>query len=594
MRGGEPPHSSLRRRRPICNTSIVTMSGVLKRKFEELEDDSTCSSSLSSSPSSSTASSGGESDDEFAPSPMPSFKDFTPTSILKKAKFDKKKNVVFDKVIVFYFQRCQGFTSVPSRGGCTLGMKRKHCSVRHYTLDDFSKEQLNHRREKVMEQLKEEKLLALRSMFTMNGTIESEKANNLSIDDICDEDIDMTNVELDDGFSPRMYPAKKRRALLKSEGVKKIDKSEKYELNEIRNSRKQCGCDCQDYCDPETCACHLAGIKCQRDHSTFPCGCKRDGCGNRNGRVEFNSSRVQTHFLHTVMKLELEEKSQSSDGNEEPEDSCSDLDELFSGSPELANVNEEEETVPVTTSYQFSMELEAAGENSCSSDVTDISTSSNQSEDSEEPYETTPSDKSQSDVDDDYLARILHFNDSEYEESSSDCQDNLSFFHPADFFCDNVYESLSSTEKSSSSIYPSSSSSNVSKCMDENANQGADCFSDVRTSVETSNASMNSVTHSEPLPKNYTDISLSSDCFELVYPDYNLGPLYNSLKEYDNLPYQPVNIPGFGQTTDPHASFLESLIGLSESIPDTSVPFTDNQLLLEDAFKSSFMESLIA
>lgn len=73
----------------------------------------------------------------------------------------------------------------------------------------------------------------------------------------------MTNAEIEDGFSPRMYPAKKRRALLKSEGVKKIDKSEKYELNEIRKSREECGCDCQDFCEPETCSCNLAGIKCQ-------------------------------------------------------------------------------------------------------------------------------------------------------------------------------------------------------------------------------------------------------------------------------------------------------------------------------------------
>ncbi|KAM8966644.1 cysteine/serine-rich nuclear protein 1 [Pelodytes ibericus] len=565
------------------------MSGVLKRKFEHLEEDTTSSSS-SSSPSSSATSSGGESDEEFASSPKPLIKDFTPTSILKKAKRTKKNNVEFDRVIVFYFQRCQGFTSVPSRGGCTLGMKRKHCSVRQYTLVEFSKEQLNCRREKMKERLKEDKLVSLKNMFTMNGTIESEKANNLSIDDICDEDIDMTNVEVGDGFCPRMYPAKKRRALLKSEGIK-IDKSEKYELNDIRRSRENCGCDCQDFCDPETCSCNLAGIKCQRDHSTFPCGCTKDGCGNQNGRVEFNSSRVQTHFLHTVMKLELEEKSESCESNEDLEDSCSELLSPLGSPPEVTHVNEDR-TVPMATSYQFSMEMEAAGENSCSSDTTDISTSSNQSEDSEGSYETAPSDKSQSDVDDDYLARILHFNDSEYEESSSDCQDNLSFFHSADFFCDNVYESLSNTEKNTGGVYPGSLS-NISKCMDENANQGVGCFSNDRIAGNISNASTDNGTHGVPPCKNYTDISLSSDCFELVYPDYHLGPLYNSLKEYDNLSYQPINIPGFSQTTDPHASFLESLIGSSESIPDTSVPFTDNQLLLEDAFKSSFMESLI-
>ncbi|XP_053324264.1 cysteine/serine-rich nuclear protein 1 [Spea bombifrons] len=572
----------------VCDISTSTMSGLLKRKYEELEDDSTCSSS--SSPSSSATSSGGESDEEYACSPMPSIKDFTPTSILKKAKRVKKNNVEFDSVLVYYFQRCQGFTSVPSRGGCTLGMKRKHCSSRHYTMEEFSKEQLNRRREKLKERLKEEKLMALKNTFTMNGTIESEKANNLTIDDICDEDIDMTDGEVEDGFCPRMYPAKKRRALLKSEGVKKIDKSEKHELNEIRRSREDCGCDCVDFCEPETCSCNLAGIKCQRDHSTFPCGCSKDGCGNRNGRVEFNSSRVQTHYIHTVMKLELEEKSQSSESNDETEDSCGELLNPF-GYPPAVNINEER-TVPTSPppSYQFSMSLDAAGENSCSSDITDFSTSSCHSEDSEEPFETTP-DKSQSDVDDDYLARILHFNDSEYEESSSDCQDNLSFFHSADFFCDNVYDALSRTEKPASGTF-SCSLSNVSKCMDENANQGGDCSVD-RTSVTTSVDSTVSGTHTEAPLKTYPDINLSSDCFELAYPDYNLGPLYNSLKEYDHSSYQPINIPGVSQSSDSHANFLESLIGSSESIPDTLVPFMDNQLLLEDAFKSSFMESLI-
>ncbi|MEE6467382.1 hypothetical protein FKM82_007218 [Ascaphus truei] len=433
----------------------------------------------------------------------------------------------------------------------------------------------------------------------MNGTIESEKANHLTIDDICDEDIDMSNVEPEDGFCPQPYPAKKRRALLKAEGVKKIDKEEKRELNQIRLSREDCGCDCQDFCEPETCSCSLAGIKCQMDHSTFPCGCTKDGCGNREGRIEFNQSRVQTHYIHTIMKMELEKKQQQQnhERNAEPEVSYHERLNPFGCSPIVKNAFEDR-AVPLTPAFQFSMDLEAVGENSCSSDMTDSSSSSNHSEDSDEPYETAPSDKSQSDVDDDCLARILHFNDSENEESSSDCQDNLSFFHPADFFCENIDQCISSTEKPGSGIY-SSHLSNISECLDENANQDASCFLGEGSTMTTSDGPSDYIlAQAEQYSKNYTDLSLSSDSLDLFqsYSDYNLGPLYNSLKEYENLDnfsslqFQLPSFPGFPQSGDQSTCFLESLISLSESVPDTPAPFTDNQLL-EDAFQSSLMET---
>lgn len=41
---------------------------------------------------------------------------------------------------------------------------------------------------------------------------------------------------------------------------------------------------------------------------SFPCGCSRDGCGNGAGRIEFNPLRVRTHYLHTIMKLDLEKR----------------------------------------------------------------------------------------------------------------------------------------------------------------------------------------------------------------------------------------------------------------------------------------------
>lgn len=93
--------------------------------------------------------------------------------------------------------------------------------------------------------------------------MESEEANTLTAEDISDDDIDLDNTEVDEYFFLQPLTTKKRRALLRSSGVKKIDVEEKHELRAIRMSREDCGCDCRIFCDPETCACSIAGIKCQ-------------------------------------------------------------------------------------------------------------------------------------------------------------------------------------------------------------------------------------------------------------------------------------------------------------------------------------------
>lgn len=82
------------------------------------------------------------------------------TSILKRQKQLRRKNVRFDQVTVYYFARRQGFTSVPSQGGSSLGMAQRHNSVRHYTLCEFAQEQEVNHREILREHLKEEKLHA--------------------------------------------------------------------------------------------------------------------------------------------------------------------------------------------------------------------------------------------------------------------------------------------------------------------------------------------------------------------------------------------------------------------------------------------------
>lgn len=51
-------------------------------------------------------------------------------------------------------------------------------------------------------------------------------------------------------------------------------------------------------------------FKLQVDRHNFPCGCSREGCGNSYGRIEFNPIRVRTHFIHTLMRLEIEKRQQ--------------------------------------------------------------------------------------------------------------------------------------------------------------------------------------------------------------------------------------------------------------------------------------------
>uniref|UniRef100_A0A8B9QVR0 Cysteine and serine rich nuclear protein 2 n=1 Tax=Apteryx owenii TaxID=8824 RepID=A0A8B9QVR0_APTOW len=294
-------------RSPALHASPSPMDAVasasLKRKFEDVDVGSPGSNSDDEISNSDSA----DSCDSVNP---PSSAGFIPTSILKRQKQLRRKNVRFDQVTVYYFARRQGFTSVPSQGGSSLGMAQRHNSVRRYTLCEFAQEQEVNHREILREHLKEEKLHAKKMKLTKNGTVESEEADGLTLEDVSDDDIDVENVEVDDYFFLQPLPTKRRRALLRASGVHRIDAEEKQELRAIRLSREECGCDCRLYCDPEACACSQAGIKCQVDRMSFPCGCSRDGCGNMAGRIEFNPIRVRTHYLHTIMKLELENKRQ--------------------------------------------------------------------------------------------------------------------------------------------------------------------------------------------------------------------------------------------------------------------------------------------
>ncbi|CAH1130369.1 unnamed protein product [Ceutorhynchus assimilis] len=214
------------------------------------------------------------------------------------AKVKKKRNITFDSVTVFYFPRTQGFTCVPSQGGSTLGMTAQHSQVRKFSIVEHAIEQRRIHRQ-LLQQIKIERNVT-------NGTVASSSDDSESEEEI--SDASESEMDLDNYYFLQPVPTRQRRALLRSAGVRKIDALEKDECRDIRLSREFCGCGCKGYCDPDTCSCGQAGIKCQVDRLNFPCGCTRDNCGNSSGRIEFNPVRVRTHFIHTLMRLELEKK----------------------------------------------------------------------------------------------------------------------------------------------------------------------------------------------------------------------------------------------------------------------------------------------
>lgn len=213
-------------------------------------------------------------------------------------KCKKKRGITFDSVTVYYFPRAQGFTCVPSQGGSTLGMEAQHTHARKFTMSEHALEQRRLHRQ-LLQQLRNER-------GSNNGNTASSSDDSDSEEE--PSDVSESELDLDNYYFLQPVPTRQRRALLRASGVRKIDSLEKDECRDIRSSREFCGCGCKVYCDPDTCSCSQAGIKCQVDRLNFPCGCSRDHCGNSSGRIEFNPVRVRTHFIHTLMRLELEKK----------------------------------------------------------------------------------------------------------------------------------------------------------------------------------------------------------------------------------------------------------------------------------------------
>ena len=195
---------------------------------------------------------------------------------------------------------------------CVTGMSEKHQMIEKFSLTEYTKVQRRLHHEVLLDQhqqgkiiLPPDKLLLTKSQSSSGDSSASSENGSEPASSDSDDDFN-----IDDYYFLQPVTTKQRRVLLRQSGVKKIEPVEKDECKDIRSSREVCGCNCKVFCNPETCICSLAGIKCQVDRLSFPCGCSKDGCSNVRGRIEFNPIRVRTHFIHTLMRIDLEKKSE--------------------------------------------------------------------------------------------------------------------------------------------------------------------------------------------------------------------------------------------------------------------------------------------
>lgn len=92
-------------------------------------------------------------------------------NLQQQSKRMRGRNVHFESVTVYYFNRRQGFTSVPTQGGSTLGMSPRHSTVKRFTLREFAMEQKQSHWNMLRNHLKEEKLNAIKLKVSVQFTL---------------------------------------------------------------------------------------------------------------------------------------------------------------------------------------------------------------------------------------------------------------------------------------------------------------------------------------------------------------------------------------------------------------------------------------
>lgn len=294
----------------------------------------------------------------------------------------------------------------------------------------------------------------------------------------------------------------------------------------------------------------------QVDRFNFPCGCTKDSCGNVQGRIEFDARRVQTHYIHTLMRLELQRRlrretlvSGEQAGLTEELRDCSGHNKV--GAEQSAQESRcpfrsglEEDllpfAIPAAPPFRCIPDQLVVEENSCSSDMSESSLSSSECDAGQffSGTQTLP----------DRGADLTH-------DSG-----NKNFFSCAQ----NRHRCSSATSDDDRPHLPVALADNIDASrnyLDENANQSRDFFNE-DSFEDFPNTPSPTVGYSF---SGYMDLSLSSDSdLEFFHRDYPSGPLHTSFKEHRHSDsfhhfqlFSSVNLP----QQESSIQLLESLIG---------------------------------
>lgn len=133
-------------------------------------------------------------------------------------------------------------------------MSATHTHAERFSLSEHAAEQ---------RRLHRARLAQLRSERAANCATEAASSSEDPSDDTDEEPSDNEELDIDSYYFLQPVPTWQRRALLRAAGVRRIDAVEKDECRDIRASREHCGCGCKGYCDPESCPCSRANVKCQ-------------------------------------------------------------------------------------------------------------------------------------------------------------------------------------------------------------------------------------------------------------------------------------------------------------------------------------------
>lgn len=317
------------------------------------------------------------------------------------------------------------------------------------------------------------------------------------------------------------------------------------------------------------------------DRLNFPCGCTKDGCGNTQGRIEFNPRRVQTHYIHTTMRLELERQLQDKAQGQQDRKGLPEDPQVYADQDETHTAQSAQDktcpfgftmedddlplTMPPTPSFPFMPERLVVEENSCSSDMTESSCSSSDSD----AGGCLNGSQNLPEVDGG-LSRALSISDNNNYSSCSQLR------HIADPLTQHNSNSAAphstptdSTGPLTANIFTDNMSrTSLTDYLDENANQARDFFDN--DSLEGfPNTPSPTVDYSSG---SYMDLSLSSDSdLEFFDSDYTSGPLHSSFKLHRHPEsfchlqlLSSANVPQHESST----YLLESLIGLTEPSPE--------------------------